>query len=115
MLPILPEDVWIEIMGYVDTVGLSRMIRISKEIGDSAHIFLRLKYQGTFEIFMRAIICTRAPSRRLLLRYSAPKEMTNKLMHCKYVCYRCGAMTVDIASCAACTSQSDLMKQRLGF
>ena len=115
ILPILPEDVWIEIMGYVDTVALSRMIRISKEMGEFVHAFLRLNYQRTFEIFMRAIISTRAPNRRLLLRYSAPKEMTSKLKHFKYVCYQCGKMTVDIASCAACTSQSDLIKQRLGF
>ena len=103
MSSIIPEDVWIEIMGYADTVGLSRMIRISKEMGDFVHAFLRLKYQQTFEIFMRAITSTRAPSRRILLRYSAPREMTNKLQHFKYICYRCGTMTVDIASCETCS------------
>ena len=97
-----PEDVSFEIMQYVDTLGLSRMIRISKEMANSVHAFLRLKYQQTFETFMRSIVCTRTPSRRILLRYSAPKKMTNKLERVKYACGRCGKTTTDIASCEAC-------------
>ena len=98
----LPEEVCFEIMQYVDTLGLSRMIRISREMSNSVHMFLRIKHQQTFETFMRAIVCTCTPSLQTLLRYSAPKEMTNKLPRVKYACYRCGKTTIDIAVCEAC-------------
>lgn len=101
----LPDDAWFEIMQYVNTLGLSRMIRTSKEIGDSVYIFLCLKHQQTFETFMRSIVCARPPSRKLLLRYAAPKEMTNKLTRVRYACARCGRVTVDIASCEACNEK----------
>ena len=58
----LPEEVCFEIMQYVDTLGLSRMIRISREMSNSVHIFLRIKHQQTFETFMRAIVHTHAES-----------------------------------------------------
>lgn len=101
----LPDDVLLEIISRSSTLELSRLASTSKLLARVVYQHLSIKYIKSFTSMMKSITCTRTPSLKLLLRYSAPDALTNKLRGVRYICAHCGRKIHDIALCNACQAR----------
>lgn len=109
----LPDDVLITIFQSLSTLHLSRVSQTSKELARDVYMFLSLKHCKTFELMMESITCSRSPNLMLLLRYSAPRDMTNKLPRVNYTCAQCGRRIRQVAFCDACPGPRPLIPRRV--
>lgn len=102
----LPDDVLLEIISRSSTLQLSRLSQTSKPLANLVYQYLSIMHLQTFTLMMNSITCPRSPSLNMLLRYSAPQTMTNKLGSVlRYTCARCGRKIQDVALCDACPAR----------
>ena len=91
-----------EIACHLGTIDFSRMIRVSKQMARLVGDFLVSKYALRLQTYMNMIMCRREPTRRLLLLYAAPAELTDAYKSYRYRCLTCQRHLVDVASCYSC-------------